>query len=706
MLKLSLISPATAAEDEVAALMAAVVLYVESNAQDCTVRGAEEIAHSANSWKLASLLEGTGRSGRLTTPLASPIRKNAWKASQLPKIFVWIVPIVLTINAMTCTGACAQHSLRPAPNTVTDNSQSMPPLAPPPAHADEQRALQRGERSSLPRGEQSALSSDARSALSSDPRSALSSGERSALSSGERSALSSGERSTFSSGAQWALSSGERSTLSSGAQSALSSGEQSALSNGQQSTPSSGAQSAVSSGAQSAVSGGAFNRQDLGIRVGLALDVNSADIGLPDGASLRDGTTGNTLAELPAQSHWQLALRSPGVSSRLNFAGRLDNVAHSQVLIASRNHYRNVAFVSGVAPTNVELIPLPVSNQPQFWLPGQVTSESGAVEGRSYVLVPPTGGTFAVNGKLYRGSLMIRTKTPISSGDNCSTQSTANAIANSQAHMGKAARSASVPSQVERTGFHLINYVDLEDYLLSVVPGEMPASWPLEALKAQAIVARSFAMARVGGHEADGYDVKPTTVDQVYNGIVSENSRSNRAVSETAGEVIKHHGNVVTAFFHSASGGCTEVSENVWSRPLPYLKAVPDYDDDSPHFSWSRVFSVPDAQKALATNGKSVGTLLALVPVARGVSPRVRWLMAVGTSGTVFVSGELARKAFALPSSSFNVAGVAGSYTFAGRGFGHGLGMSQWGSKKLAEAGYTAGHILTYYYKDITVERF
>jgi stage II sporulation protein D len=237
------------------------------------------------------------------------------------------------------------------------------------------------------------------------------------------------------------------------------------------------------------------------------------------------------------------------------------------------------------------------------------------------------------------------------------------------------------------------------------VPSEMPSSWPLEALKAQSIAARSFALARCGRREADGYDVKATIEDQVYSGVGAESNNSNRAVAETCGQVLKHNGNVVTAFFHSASGGCTELSENVWSKPVPYLKAVPDYDDESPHFSWTRAFNVGDAEQALARHGKNIGKLLVIMPVARGVSPRVRWLMVVGTERTTFISGEIARKAFALPSSSFNVASADGSYIFAGRGFGHGLGMSQWGAKKLADAGYNADQILSHYYKDISIER-
>lgn len=396
------------------------------------------------------------------------------------------------------------------------------------------------------------------------------------------------------------------------------------------------------------------------IRIALAIDTTSADIALPDGGVIRDATTGDTLAELPAQSHWKISTRAPGGFAQLCFGGEMRNSSDTQLKLAAKKTYSEVAYYSTARLPNLELRPLPKDTEPKFWLPLQ-----------AYVVVPAAAeGTFALSGKLYRGALQIKPRTGS-----------------------------------KQTGVDLINYVDLEDYLLSVVPSEMPSGWAIEALKAQAIAARSYAQANAGKHESEGYDIKATTDDQAYSGVSAEHPQSNRAVHETRGQVLMHEGQVVSAYFHSSSGGCTELAEHVWARPVPYLRAVADYDDESPHFAWTRSADIASAEQALAKANKNVGGLLSITPVMRGVSPRVRWLLATGTDRSLFISGEEARRIFGLPSTCFNIGAAPDSYVFAGRGYGHGLGMSQWGAKKLAEAGYTAAEILSYYYKDVTLNQ-
>ncbi|HEY9790706.1 MAG TPA: SpoIID/LytB domain-containing protein [Candidatus Obscuribacterales bacterium] len=403
------------------------------------------------------------------------------------------------------------------------------------------------------------------------------------------------------------------------------------------------------------------------IRVLLAAGRTLLQFNFPDGAVLKDCATGDVMAQLPPQSRWQVALRSRDTYPQLSFSGTIGSARHSRVLIASRGEYRKVSFTPN-APAVPNMVPIPPNITPRFWLPASRNSSNSSYRGRAYMLMPAQAdGVIATQGRLYRGTLMVR---PNVSGS-----------------------------------FDVINYVELEDYLQSVVPSEMPSGWPLEALKAQAIAARSYATANMGKHEADGYDVKANTEDQVYAGVSPESLSSNLAVAQTHGAVLRCAGNVVTAYFHSSSGGWTEAPENVWGKPLPFLKAVADYDDASPHFSWSRACSTGQAEHILNRSGHSVGMLLTLHPVCRGESPRVRYLLASGTRGSVMLTGEEARKLFALPSTCFNVAGRGGSYVFAGRGFGHGLGMSQWGAKHLAELGYCAPDILNYYYKDVSIER-
>ncbi|HEY9784971.1 MAG TPA: hypothetical protein V6D17_06170, partial [Candidatus Obscuribacterales bacterium] len=139
--------------------------------------------------------------------------------------------------------------------------------------------------------------------------------------------------------------------------------------------------------------------------------------------------------------------------------------------------------------------------------------------------------------------------------------------------------------------------------------------------------------------------------------------------------------------------------ENVWERAVAHTKAIHDYDDASPHFQWQRRVTVCDTDRLLGC-----GQVLALMALDRSQSKRVRRLLVVGTQGVKILSGEKARQVFKLPSSIFNVCHEENAYVFAGRGFGHGLGMSQWGARALAEGGYNAAQILAYYYKDVAVD--
>lgn len=162
----------------------------------------------------------------------------------------------------------------------------------------------------------------------------------------------------------------------------------------------------------------------------------------------------------------------------------------------------------------------------------------------------------------------------------------------------------------------VINSLPLEDYLLGVVPSEMPSKWNYEALKAQAIAARSYAIANRGKHASHGYDLKDTPEDQAYGGASSETATTNSAVIETKGEVITYNRKIIPAYYSASAGGHTRNSGSVWNKDLPFLKSVPSFDED------------------VKKNG-------------------------------------------------------------------HGLGMSQHGANRLAQNGYSAYQILTYYYNNV-----
>lgn len=128
-------------------------------------------------------------------------------------------------------------------------------------------------------------------------------------------------------------------------------------------------------------------------------------------------------------------------------------------------------------------------------------------------------------------------------------------------------------------GLTVINDIPLEKYLQGVVPSEMPSSWEHEAHKAQAIAARSYAIANKGKRAKYGYDLKDTPEDQAYGGASAEKSNTNDAVTETAGIVLVCQGKIISAYYSASAGGRTNTGGQVWSKDLPFLKSVPSYDD-------------------------------------------------------------------------------------------------------------------------------
>ena len=125
----------------------------------------------------------------------------------------------------------------------------------------------------------------------------------------------------------------------------------------------------------------------------------------------------------------------------------------------------------------------------------------------------------------------------------------------------------------------LINKIDIESYLRGVVPSEMPSSWDYEALKAQAIAARSYALANLGKRARWGYDLKDTPEDQAYGGASAEKTNTNDAVTETANIVLVCQGKIVPAYYSASAGGRTNTGGQVWSKDLPFLKSVPSFDE-------------------------------------------------------------------------------------------------------------------------------
>jgi stage II sporulation protein D len=186
-----------------------------------------------------------------------------------------------------------------------------------------------------------------------------------------------------------------------------------------------------------------------------------------------------------------------------------------------------------------------------------------------------------------------------------------------------------------------VNHVQLEDYLRGVVPGEMPASWRREALRAQAVAARSYALATA--REGQLFDQYPDQRSQVYQGFSGEDPRTDAAIAATAGKVLFHDGAVATTFFFSSSGGRTEANENSFGgRPLPYLRSVRDRADRiSPHHRWA--FSRTRERMERELGSLVEGRYLGIKVLERGDSPRVVRAEVVGTRGRRPTDGKTLR---------------------------------------------------------------
>ncbi len=269
-------------------------------------------------------------------------------------------------------------------------------------------------------------------------------------------------------------------------------------------------------------------------------------------------------------------------------------------------------------------------------------------------------------------------------------------------------------------GLTAVNYVDLEQYLYSVVASEMPSTWHPEALKAQSVAARSYILARREKAANPVYDVGDTTTYQVYKGVAAETASTQAAVNATKEQVLSYSNQIIEAVFHSSSGGATENVEDVWSKPLPYLRGVKDFDLEpsigNPHAAWSESLNGEDLQRKLASRIGSIaalGRITVLEPtLTTSGSGRIRQLKVTGENGVAQITGEQFRQALSLKSTLFAITTTPGTksseptlFTFQGRGFGHGLGMSQYGAYAMATQRQNYRQILGHYYKGATLSR-
>jgi len=207
------------------------------------------------------------------------------------------------------------------------------------------------------------------------------------------------------------------------------------------------------------------------------------------------------------------------------------------------------------------------------------------------------------------------------------------------------------------SGLTAVNVIDIEEYLWSVVPAEMPAGWHPEALKAQAVAARTYAIFRLGSLAHRGYDLCDTTFSQVYPGVDNESPNTTAAVNATRGIMIWHNGDPIEAVYFSSSGGFTDNSENVWVSAVPYLRAVADTHETTGR-EWTRTVTLAQLNSILSTNNANIGTATG-IHLGMSTNGRVQELTITGTSGSHVIRGESIRRVFspALYSRNFTIAG-------------------------------------------------
>ncbi|MFC4804856.1 SpoIID/LytB domain-containing protein [Filifactor villosus] len=291
-----------------------------------------------------------------------------------------------------------------------------------------------------------------------------------------------------------------------------------------------------------------------------------------------------------------------------------------------------------------------------------------------------------------------------------------------------------------------INYIGLQDYLYGVVPKEIQYNWEMEALKAQAICSRNFSIKNKGKYAKHGFDLDTSTYSQVYGGLDAENERTNRAVDETLSKLGYYNDEIADLFFFAESGGRTESSENVWGMKRSYLIGVDDpYSLGGSYANWKFSISRSSLEGKMSKAGSSVGDIERISIDDRTENDRVKLITVHGSKGSRTFKREEFRRLIGntqLKSMYFDIevregdkssselddiffeleqvvdgkkditpaperrgsgSKVGDTITFLGHGYGHGVGMSQYGAHKMAQQGRDYTQILAHYFKGVEV---
>jgi len=307
--------------------------------------------------------------------------------------------------------------------------------------------------------------------------------------------------------------------------------------------------------------------------------------------------------------------------------------------------------------------------------PGRTSGHAAAYHaadvGKTPVRASSPGGFINVNGKAYRGAIEIRKK--------------------------------------GNGRLLVVNELDLEAYLLGVVAAEIPSDWEREALKAQAVASRTYALYQKQNAGRRAYHILATVDSQMYLGMRGERRRATEAVEETEGLVITYRGAVIPAFYHSSCGGHTENALELWGVDEPYLKGVDcDCQNISRYGIWEKRFTTAGVIRALRREGFRIADIGSVEMGDLTPAGRVKNVIFRNSGRATSVPAETIRAALGysnIPSIFFEPELMDQEVVFSGRGLGHGIGLCQWGAKEMAGKGSDYKAILAHYYPGTVVVR-
>lgn len=256
----------------------------------------------------------------------------------------------------------------------------------------------------------------------------------------------------------------------------------------------------------------------------------------------------------------------------------------------------------------------------------------------------------------------------------------------------------------------VINVLDLETYIQGVLYHEITDKWPMEAMKAQAVAARTYAYYQMQKNHEGLFDLTSDIYSQVYGGKSAERFRTNIAVRRTRGQVLMYQGNVLPAYFHSNSGGHTEDVSELWEHDLPPLAGIVDqYAQGTPGYRWKRNYKSSDVQQKLNEKGFKIGAIKDMEVVERTKSGRVKMLKIIDRDGAqLMITGKDFRSLIGpndIRSLLFDVEMKGYYFDLMGKGWGHGVGMCQWGAYQMAKQRFNYDEILEYYYPTAKLEK-